>query len=105
MALVNSYNIRFAHYLTTQLPIFPSDFLTFRCYNPECDRGCATDTVTLDKHHLGRVHGIGRDFRSGSGSGATGEILLEVQEVLRFKGLQALSMLNPPLTSNEAMLS
>jgi hypothetical protein len=30
---------------------------------------------------------------------------LEVQEVLRFKDLQALSMLNPPLTSNEAMLS
>jgi hypothetical protein len=93
----------FAHYLTTQLPIFPSDFLMFRCYNPECDRGCATDTVTLEKHHLGRVHSVGRDFRSGSG--ATGEILLEVQEVLRFKDLQALSMLNPPLISNEAMLS
>ena len=93
----------FAHYLTTQLPIFPSDFLTFRCCNPECDRGCAIDTGTLDKHHLGRVHGIGRDFRSASG--ATGKIILEIQEVLRFKDLQALSGLNPPLTSNEAMLS
>jgi hypothetical protein len=99
----------FAHYPTTQLPIFPSDFLTFRCYKPECDRGCATDTVTLDKHHLGRVYSVGRDFRSGSG--AMGEITLEVQEVLHLEDLQVLCMLNPasmsnpPLMSNEAMLS
>jgi hypothetical protein len=44
--------------------------------NPGCDRGCAIDTVTLDKHHLGRVHDIGHDFRSGSG--ATDEIILEI---------------------------
>ena len=48
----------FAHYKTGS-PIFPSDCITFRCLNPQCK----TCSSTSSYGHIGRVLGIGRDYR------------------------------------------
>jgi len=58
--------------------------------------------------HVGRVLGIGRDYRSPVNQVRNEhDIILEVQEILQPRNLRLMTLpaLNPPLRRNEAMLS
>ncbi|OXV05389.1 hypothetical protein Egran_06843 [Elaphomyces granulatus] len=96
---------QFAHYPDGK-PIFPSDFIFFRCHDYKCTRGCSKpgDPSSVQRQHVGRVHSVGRDFRSSIRRQAQGVITVEVQEVLGPKDLQGVN-LQPPLLQNEGLLS
>ncbi|OXV05303.1 hypothetical protein Egran_06929 [Elaphomyces granulatus] len=96
---------QFAHYPDGK-PIFPSDFIFFRCHNCRCTRGCSKpgDPSSIQQQHVGRVHSIGRDFRSSIQKQAQGVVTVEVQEVLCPNDLQGVN-LQPPLLQNEGLLS
>ena len=93
---------RFAHYVSGK-PIFPSDIISFRCYDPSCPSGCYNLSATAkERQHVGRVYSVGKDFRSGIRE--QGVVTVEVQQVLLPLDLQGVNM-QPPLLSNEGLLS
>ena len=68
---------RFAHYVSGK-PIFPSDIISFRCYDPSCPSGCYYLSATAkERQHVGRVYSVGKDFRSGIRE--QGVVTVEVQ--------------------------
>lgn len=105
MALIHSHIGQFAHHPDGK-PISPSDFISFRCHDCKCARGCSKpgDPSSLQQQHVGRVHSVGRDFRSTIQKQAQGVVTVEVQEVLRQNDLQGVN-LQPPLLQNEGLLS
>lgn len=93
----------FAHFHTGQ-PIFPSDIVTFRCLDLQCGACSNTGTRLSAFSHLGRVLGVGRDFRSDAVY--RGHIVVKVQELLSQQQLgEYASVFKPPLDANERVLS
>ena len=90
---------QFAHYRSGK-PIFPSDFVSFQCYDANCHYGCANSN---QRQHFGRVHSVGKEFRSRIKE--QGAIVIEIQEVLNAADLPSLNSLQPPLLRNEGLLS
>jgi hypothetical protein len=95
---------QFAHYPPSGKPIFPSDIVFFRCHDHNCPRHCSRDPISSQHQlqHLGRVHSVGRDFRSSVQE--RGTIVIEIQEILLPQDLQSLGI-QPPLLENEGLLS
>ena len=71
--------------------VFPSDFVLYKCSNGECV--CKTaSTSNADNAHLGRIYGVGKDFRTDYCTAKIGDVALQIQEAfphpqLRFPGL------------------
>ena len=94
---------QFAHYSNSTLgPIFPSDFVSFRC-NEACRFYCKYQHAFS---HVGRVMAVGRDHRTDTSY--RGSIVIQIQEVLDPQSgdinMQS-TQFDPPLASNERLLS
>ncbi|KAI1097192.1 hypothetical protein F4804DRAFT_352027 [Jackrogersella minutella] len=60
--------------------VFPSEFVMYTC----CDEACGCQEVTTDNPsmaHLGRVYGVGKDYRTAYCTRNQGEVALQIQEV------------------------
>lgn len=88
----------YAHYSSDNTPIFPSDFISYRCVNTEC-RCSRPDKPHL---HFGRVFGIGR-YHKEDDLVPQGSIALEMQEAFRFKDLEEgqAEKFDPPMKIDE----
>lgn len=79
-------------YYRTRVPILLSDFVTFN-YSILARR-CRKGYTPASFSYIGRVIGIGRDFRTGIR--ALGQVVLQVQELFYLKDLLGV-LFNPPL--------
>jgi hypothetical protein len=82
-------------------PIFPSDFIYYRCENSSCP------CVYNSKQHLGRVQCVGKDFTTRAFY--PGAVTLQIQELIQERGATAslrklLEESGPPLQTNELVL-
>ncbi|KAI1104417.1 hypothetical protein F4804DRAFT_332300 [Jackrogersella minutella] len=77
----------FAHFIVdgeTERVIFPSDYIYYCCGDDNCPMGCMAEDAEDDKLHIGRVYGVGKDFRSNRGDNIDlGQVVLQMQEALR----------------------
>lgn len=83
-------------------PIFPSDFVHFKCEDDSCDCKTAADGG-LSTLHVGRVLGVGRDYRSDAA--VKGTIVLQIQQAFLTNQLPIGLELEPQVHPNELVLS
>lgn len=70
----------FAHYTNGQ-PIFPSDFVYYRCGQVDCE------CIFIQKTHLGRILCVGKNYTSRASTDERGKILLQVQVLISSRQL------------------
>lgn len=76
-ASTRSTSGQFAHYAQDGQPMFPSDFVEYRCLDLDCL--CHNGSST----HLGRILAVGKDYRSTRAHiGATGDVVIKVQKTV-----------------------
>lgn len=88
----------FAHYQQGP-PILPSDFVSFTCAR-RCRKGCTPSSFA----HIGRVIGVGRDFRSIAPTHTRGQVVVQVQELFYPWELPG-ERFQPALLEHEVVLS
>jgi len=79
----------YAHFLDDETgkpgdPIFPGDFIFYVCHEEEC--WCRMENADENYWHIGRVYGVGKDFRSDSlrcPGVKKGHIVLQIQQAYR----------------------
>ena len=92
----------YAHYPSGQ-PVFPSDFASFRCsQRPPFCTACPSSTTGY--FHLGRVLGVGRDYRAVAME-PKGQVVIQLQEVLHPQHVASIVPINPPAAQHERILS
>ena len=88
---------QYAHSPLDGQPLFPSDFVTFKCGMLECV--CFGGG---QERHLGRILEVGRDYREHVT--VKGVITLKIQRALGYEDASTLP-LNPPMLQNELILT
>ncbi|OTA53841.1 hypothetical protein K449DRAFT_389592 [Hypoxylon sp. EC38] len=78
---------QFAHFIVDGEmgnPIFPSTYILYSCGKDDCILHCTKDDALDDELHIGRVYGVGKDYRSGRDEDIEeGHVVLQIQEALR----------------------
>jgi hypothetical protein len=91
----------YAHYPATGYPIFPSDFVAFRCADLECS--CHDVQINSPDMHIGRVHSVARNYRVDADK--PGAVTLAIQEGTRYNHLPPWFVPVPQMLANELILT
>jgi hypothetical protein len=88
---------RYAHIpnITEVCPVFPSDFIYYRCLQEHCHcQSIGDEDDEIVDIHIGRVYGVGFDHRRRPCSNP-GELVLQIQECLQYNKGVAPTHLDP----------
>lgn len=82
-------------------PIFPSDFVYFSCFDPDCQ--CNSGDEGHEILHFGRAIGFGKDFRTNQ-LVSKGKTVIHIQEVIITERLPKGVVFHPPPHPDEAFI-